>query len=104
MSDETWIALQRRCLPRALPVVTKTSSDDWLVVDERETVVAVVSPEIDWETNDPSTAQTRAYLIAAAPEMYELLEEYAQIVDADAAADWFQRRQALLDKIEGGEK
>lgn len=102
MNDETWIALQRRCLPRALPMVTQTSSDDWLVVDERETVVAVISPETYWATNDSTTAEARAYLIAAAPEMYELLEEYAQIVDADAAADWFQRRQALLDKIEGG--
>lgn len=43
-----------------------------------------------------------AELAMIAPEMYELLEEYAHIADADTAADWFQRRQALLDKIEGG--
>lgn len=61
--------------------------------------------EIIWQDGPYSTPTIKlsdARLIAAAPEMYELLEEYAQIVDADAAADWFQRRQALLDKIEGG--
>lgn len=52
------------------------------------------------DTSEERDANAR--LVVAAPEMYELLEEYAQIVDADAAADWFQRRQALLDKIEGG--
>lgn len=52
--------------------------------------------------NTSEERDANARLVVAAPEMYELLEEYAQIVDADAAADWFQRRQALLDKIEGG--
>lgn len=52
--------------------------------------------------NTSEERDANARLVVAAPEMYELLEEYAQIADADAAADWFQRRQALLDKIEGG--
>ena len=50
----------------------------------------------------PEEREHYARLMVAAPKMYELLEEYTHIADADTAADWFQRRQALLDKIEGG--
>ena len=79
MNDEKWIALQRRFVSRSPRITGEISPDDWLVVDERETVVAVISPETYWETNDPSTAQTRAHLMATAPEMAALLREIAQL-------------------------
>jgi len=79
MSNEKWTALQKQFVLRPSRLTGDISPDDWLVVDEREIVVAVVSPETYWETDDPVAAKTRAYLIAVAPEMANILREVAQL-------------------------
>ena len=85
--NDKWTAVQISTWPREFvsrPPRTRLltggiSPDDWSIVDEREIVVAMVSPETYWETNDPVTAQTRAHLMATAPEMAALLREIAQL-------------------------
>lgn len=112
MNIDTWTAVQRRFVSRLPRITGEISPDNWLVVDERGVVVVTVSPETYWETDDPVAAQTRAYLLAAAPEMYELIESLSTAYDHDKSShdlaatlyDLRCRALQLLAKIEEGAK
>lgn len=74
---------------------------DWMIIDSNGRLIAQFEPLND-ELSNGNTAESfaNAYLIAAAPEMYEMLERVAQTALPETGA-LFDEVQRLLAKARG---
>ena len=70
---------------------------DVTLFNEWNTTEGIVTKEMPWEAN--------ARLIAAAPELLEILEESVWYIDFgdSGAIEWHEQMEKLIAKIEGNE-
>ena len=60
--------------------------------------------EVYMDDAEPQSTEANARLIAAAPEMVSLLEDYEEAVSEMKLDDWLSRRDAILRRIKGEEQ
>ena len=77
----------------------KNAKNGYLVIDAEENHFCDV-----YMTNDMKIAESRARLIAAAPELYKALKDILSPVEAgDNDDDFIRAAQAAVRKAEGGQ-